>query len=93
MEFSVEDSIASQRCESQSAAIAKECKLKNTQIQELRKWMETQTAMNSAETNAIEQIIQASFAHTYNMQIVHLAYNHHVLTVTCKSSILYLTIM
>ena len=37
--------------------------------------------------HAIMQIIQASWTHTHNMQIVHLAYDHHVLTVTCKSSI------
>ena len=35
----------------------------------------------------IVQIIQASCTHACNMQIVHLAYDHHVLTVTCKSSI------
>ena len=69
-------------------AIADEGKFQNIETQELRRRIETQTAKNSAETNAIVQIIQTSGTHTYNnMQIVHLAYNHHVLTITCKSSI------
>ena len=87
MQFPAEDAITSRRCESQSAAIAKEDKLQNTQTQELRKRIETETATNSAETNEIVQIIQASCTHTCNMQIVHLAYDRHVLTVRCKSSI------
>ena len=77
----------------QSTAIAKEGKLQNTQTQELRKRIETQTVKNSTETNAIMQIIQASCIKSCNIKIVHLAHNHHVLTVTYKSSILYLTIM
>ena len=93
MQFKVENAITSQRYESQSATISIEGKLQNTQTQELRKCVETQTPKNSAETNAIVQIIQVSCTHIYNMQIVHLAYNHHVLTVTCKSSIFYLTII
>ena len=35
----------------------------------------------------IVQIIQESCTHTHNMQIVHLVYDHHVLTITCKSFI------
>ena len=54
MQFPVEDAITSWRCnyqskmESQFAAIAKEGKLQNTQTQELRKWIETQSEKNSS---------------------------------------------